>query len=830
MKKKKMTVDTKNLKEEKIIKKDIINIQKDNIIDYSFSINLGRSIPNLNDGLKPVQRRILYSLYESGNTSNKPTKKCNTQVGLAMRYSPHGDASIYSALIRMSQNFNNNIPLIKTQGNNGDVVSPDSYAASRYLECKLDKFSENYLLDNLKENSVDFIPNYDQSTKEPVVLPSKINLLLMNGATGIGSCGYSSFILPNNPIQVAKETINLIKDSSISVEDVAKSIQPDFPTGGYISSQKDIIKAYSTGRGTITNRSKIEQIEKGNKNYLVITETPYLLAVENLIDSIIEKSRPTKENPNPPITEIHDISNQCNRGKIKVVIELNKNANPSVVENKLYKYTKCQVVQKIILVATENFNSFKQYNIKELMLNWIDFRRITLKRIFTNKIKNYHYKMHIIEGLLIALKNIDRVIEIIKKSKDINSAKNSLIKEFKLSEIQAQAIVDMKLGKLTSLEINKLVDEKNDLKNKIEELIPYIKDTKNIDKVIISEQEEFIDKFSKIYQRKTKITNLSSDVDTDDVIDDEDFLVILTKDNYLKKIPCEIKSQKRNTHGINTGKIRDNDKVISITKLNSKDNVLLFTDTGKVYCYKCYQFEKTNLNSFGNNIGSMVKGEKIINLIGLTNDELKNKDNCLMIATKGNKIKLVQLTEFSRLSGSGIIATKLNDNDKVISVELVNLKEDKDCSIFAATDAGTGIRFSISDIPIIARTTFGTSIFMPKVAKEGKEVVSVFVVRQEDLGIILINKSGLGKRVLIEKFDIHKRCTIGKTIIRFKNENDKLVSAIPYTKEDKNIIMISNKKIVSIKIDEIPTSLCPAYGSHLKKLNEKEYIVDFTIN
>lgn len=807
-----------------IYDKDIKELVEENIADYYQEIILNRAVPDIRDSLKPIQRKIIYSMAEKNFASNRDFVKCAKVVGNVIGdYSPHGDASTYDALVGLTKDWMNNQNLLDPHGSFGTIYGNPA-SAMRYTEIRLNKFSEEVLLDNLNDNSVDFIPNFDNTKEEPSLLPCKFPLILVNGSFGIAG-GYMTSIPTHNTEDIVNKTIELIKNPNISVEEFAKDLMPSFPTGGIICNPKSVYLAYTDQEKALKNkksnvivRSKITKNEKNNT--LVVTEIPYMKTLDIILDSIKDAIKDKK------ITGIKNIKDGSSKGNINVVIECYKGEDLDLILNQLYKFTMLQTTIPIILIGCKDDKFVIYNNIKDIFQDWIDFRVSTIKRIKMESIRKMRYRIHILEGLLIALHkdNIDKLIKIVRTGDSKKEIIETLMETFELTEIQSKYIVELQLYRLNKLQIKELEDEKKDLENKVENEISFFSNSKKILDIII-EELKYIGKKYPTKGNKTNVeeVDLEEANNTENLIVDEDFLMILTKNNYLKKIPCEINSQRKAGYGKGIGNIKDDDIVKSIIKVNSKDTILFFTDNGKVYGHKCYEIDKTSLKSFGNNISKYVKdNEKVVSIVNITSKDLKNTNNHLLIATRKGLIKMTSLSEYTRI-GSGIIASKLNEDDEIITVQLVNIKDN--FTVFTVNNEGTAIHINKDDIPIIKRTTFGSNIFKPSVIKAGKRIINCMIITKDIKEILLVMESGLGKRVPISEFAIQKRCGIGMLATRLKTDKDKVAQCLAVNNEE-NLIIVSNTSMINISLNDVAVSKRPAYGYTLKKLSAKEKVVD----
>lgn len=812
-----------------IIKKSIESLQIENMNLYYQEILLNRAIPDVRDGLNNIQRRILYIMNENNYT--KDFIKCANVVGLATLLHPHGDASIYGTLVNMAQDFSNNQILIEPHGNFGSIYG-DENAASRYTECKLNKFSINCLLDNLKENSVDFIPSFDNRKLEPSVLPAKLPLILVNGSFGIGG-GYMSSIPPHKLESVIKAVDILLKNPDIDVRDLVteSNLYPNFPTGGIIINKNDILNFYcnfnSKGSKSIKIRSKIINDEKNHR--LVLTEVPYMKSLDSIKKSIKDA---ILDKDNKKIQGIKNIVDASEKGKICLYIYCNKEYDLNVIKNQLYKYTLCQATIPISAVAVHNGELSLYSNIKEILQEWLVFRKDTIRRIKRNSIKNIEYRIHILEGLLKVLKNdnIDILINIVKTGKSKQDIIQKIEKRFKLTEIQATYIAELKLYSLSKFEIDKLVQEKNELEKKLKNEIEFLKNETKLNNYIIDDLNNISSsKFLSEPIFNTDVIDDNTEILNEDIIEDEDFILILTKNGYLKKIPNNIRNQKRNGIGISIGKIKENDIPKKIINANSRDNIFIFTTTGKLYVYKCYNIETTSLKSYGKLISGMVKNENIVTILSVSNEELKNDKLHIISTSKNGKIKMTNLTEFSRLGSSGIIYSKVMEGDEIISVNMGDISED--FSVLTVNSKGNVNNVSYKDIPVVGRVSYGSNVFKGTEFKNGITVINSVIVNKDTEGILIITEDGFGKRVLIKEIPVQNRGGKGRLITRFKKDTDKVASVLSYTKEDsdKQLIIMASKSIINIDLSSVNIALRPAYGISVKKLSSDEKIIDSAI-
>jgi DNA gyrase subunit A len=823
-----------------LIQKDINEIMEQNMIDYNMSVIIGRAIPDVRDGLKPVHRRGLYAMYYKGWTHQKPHKKSAEVNGVISGiFHPHGE-SIHDSMAKMAQSFWWNIPLVDWHGNVGSITGK-SQGADRYTEERLSKFAYENLMHTINKNAVDFVPNYSNSEEEPTILPSKLPLLLVNGSFGIAAGGQATFIPPHNLADVCNTAISIIDDESITVEEVAKKLVPDYPTGGILCSNEDIKKAYISGRGNVRQRAKIIHESKKGKDVLIIEEVPYGYTTTSIIENIVKYCKPSKDNNNnPAIKGISDIRDETAKGKVRIVIDVAKDFDSGVLENLLYKHTLCEVTQKIILTAT-NGMSYNTYNIKGIFTEWLNFRRETIYRVTSYDIRQAKHRIHILEGLLIALEHIDEIIKIIRTSEKDTDAKAKLMKKYRLSEIQTQAILDMKLSQLVKMGKDKLEIEKQMHEENVKGWLMILKDPKLIDGIIKSELSEIIEK-NKV-ERKTEVNDIKTNIEVEDVIEDKQCLIVLTQKGYIKRCDHEFTAQKRGGKGVNSGKIKEDDCTEKMFNANTKDHLMIFTNTGRVFDCKVWQLAETKFSSMGRSISSYIKlqnGETVKAVVNISNEDFDNEKGYLIFATKKGLVKRTSMKEFKNIRENGIIAIALKDKDELLDVNYLN----KPASVFIATKMGFGIRFDQEQIRETGRDTYGVNGIELK--DKNDEVVSCNIIDVDQCYIVAINNKGQGKKMLLHNpkevvkklnedgskdkavedkgFPVQGRYGKGRIVIALK-DGCYLVKTLTCFDDD-YINVISKNKIVKVSLDEISLSLRPTNGSRIINLDEKDTIID----
>jgi DNA gyrase subunit A len=803
-----------------VIKKDYIQVMTDDIKQYYREVLTDRAVFNPIDGMKPIHRRILWGMLQHRWASNKAHVKSAKITGaIAGEYHPHGTASIYDAMVKMYQPWYVNIGLVDKHGNFGSIYG-DEAGAERYTEARLAKFAEEVLLDDINKDCVDFIPNFDNSEKEPTVLPAKIPLALINGSFGIAA-GYSANIPPHNLGETIDETIKFIKNPDHQI-----MLIPDYPTGGIICNASEVEKGYTLGTSKVVIRGVIEKNEK--KQHLVLREIPFMKSLDKVVESIQKASTERTESGKkiPKLIDgIKNIRNRSSKGKIELIIEVKKDVDLDLVENQLYSYTDCQTTLPMNLVGVVDDKFHNYNNVNQMVHEWLEFRVSTIKRMVINNIKDLRYRVHIIEGLIIALntKNIDKVIQIIRSSKSRQEMMDKLMSTFKLDEKQADYIINMKLYKINSIEIDSIKKEKKEIEAKIEELLKYFTTDDKVYTHIIDELQAIRKKYSFARRTQALDLNVSKEKKRESLVADSTHTLICTN-NYIKKLNSTIKVQKKGGKGNSIGKIKENDNPIAIFNAHNKDNILLFTNAGKVYSRKVYEIDSCEIQNLGYNLSSIFKGEALTNVLMMTDDEMNNENIKIAIGTRYNKIKLVDVSEFKNIYQSGIIATKLSDNDAVIFAGKVDIT--KSNSIIACTSQGTTINMQLDSIPVVLRPTFGSNIFDNTIINKGDYIAGIDLVTEETTHAFFISKNGLGKRVEISEFPEQLRGGKGRIGIRAK-DGDEIVKVLTSVEEG-DLKVISNTNIISMDINDTSVLLRPAYGNIIKRLNDGEVILDAT--
>ena len=674
------------IEDNNIINVDLEKKMKDSYLEYSMSVIVSRALPDVRDGLKPVHRRILYGMEGLGLDPNKPTRKSARVVGDVMgKYHPHGDSAIYDALVRLAQDFSTRYPLAQGQGNFGSIDGDDA-AAMRYTEVRMSKIAKEMLRD-INKDTVDFMPNFDEEELEPVVLPSRFPNLLVNGSNGI-AVGMATNMAPHNLGESIDACIAYMKDPEISIEDLNKIIPgPDFPTGAYILGKAGIKDAYTTGRGKVKLRAvaKIEPFKK-NRERIIITEIPYQVNKSRLIEKIADLVKEKR------IDGISDIRDESDRKGMRIVIEIKRDSNANIVLNNLYKYTQLETTFGIINLALVD-GVPKILNLKELIEYYIDHQKDVVTRRTSFDLSKAKARKHIVEGLIIAIDNIDEIIRIIRSSYDNDEIKKIFFGKFGLTDKQSQAILDMQLKRLSGLEIDKLNAENKELEETIAYLLSILNSEENLLNLIIDEMEEIKEKFSD--DRRSKIIPDEGEIEIEELIEKEDVLLTLTKDGYIKRLPIDTyKVQNRGGKGIAAGNTKEGDFIKKIKTTNTHEDLLFFTSFGKVYSLKTYEVPEGSRQSRGIAIINILKlesGEKITEMMTLS--EL-NKDSQIVLQTKMGTIKKTDAENFTNIRKNGIIAISLKEDDRLISVRQI----DKEEELIISTKNGMTIQFNSADL------------------------------------------------------------------------------------------------------------------------------------
>ncbi len=788
---------------------DLKKTMETSYIDYAMSVIASRALPDVRDGLKPVQRRVLYSMIELNNGPDKPHRKCARIVGDTMgKYHPHGDSSIYGALVNMAQEWSTRYPLVDGHGNFGSVDG-DGAAAMRYTEARLSKISMAMLSD-INKDTVDFMPNFDETEKEPTVLPSRYPNLLVNGTTGI-AVGMATNIPPHNLREVIAAVVKIIdnqveEDRETEIEELLEIVKgPDFPTGGTILGHAGIDEAYRTGRGKIRVRavSEIEPMNNG-KNRIVVTELPYMVNKARLIEKIAELVRDKK------IDGITDLRDESSREGMRICIELRRDVNPNVVLNLLYKHTQLQDTFGVIMLALVG-NQPKVLNLYELLNYYLLHQKDVVTRRTRYDLNKAEERAHIVQGLLIALDNIDEVIKIIRGSADVATAKQQLMERFALSEAQANAIVEMRLRALTGLERNKLEEEYKSLIELITELKAILADEKKLLGVIKEEILAISDKYGD--ERRTSIGFDEYDISMEDMIPVTNTVITFTKLGYIKRMNVDnFKSQHRGGKGIKGMETIDEDYIVEMMLTTSHHYLMFFTNTGRVYRMKAYEIPECSRTARGTAIVNLLQlqpDEKITSMIALKE---YSENQYLFMATKNGIVKKTKITDYENIRKTGLAAINLREDDRLIEVKLTDNNED----IILITKFGQCIRFHETDVRNTGRTSMGV-IGMSLTDQD--EVIAMQLASQGD-SLMIVSEKGLGKCTLIDEFTPQNRGGKGVKCYKITDKTGNIIGCKAVNQEDEMMLINTEGIIIRIKVND--TALLGRITSGVKLINVDE--------
>lgn len=820
----------------KVIDTEIVNEMENSMLKYAMSVIVSRALPDVRDGLKPVHRRILYTLHENGLTPDKAYRKCADTVGAVLgRYHPHGDASVYDALVRLAQDFSMRYPLVDGHGNFGSIDG-DKAAAYRYTEAKMAKITLEMLTDINKE-TVDYIPNYDDRLKEPAVLPSRFPNLLVNGSVGI-AVGMATNIPPHNLGEVIDALQLLIDNPDCTLDELMEHIKgPDFPTGGIIMGKAGIRAAYGTGRGKIILRSRTHFEEIKGRNAIIVDEIPYMINKTNLLKSINQLCRDKR------IEGVYDLRDESDKEGMRIVIELKKDAMPQIVLNKLFSYTKLQDTVGIIMLALVNGEP-KTLTLKSMLQNYLEFQVDVIQRRTRFDLRKALERAHILQGFVLAADHIDEVINILRSSKTIPEAKERMMERFKdvdmsalldraqydlnvvhlehqtgLSSEQADAIVQMRLGQLTGLERQKITDELYGLLTKITDFEDILADINRVYEIIMNDLNEIRRKFSD--KRRTDIEAVSGEVDVEDLIPVEDCVVTLTNNGYIKRMPVsEYKTQRRGGRGITGMKQREEDFVEEMFICSTHDNILFISNKGIMYKLKCYEIPDGSKASRGFNLINLLplsEGEKIAAMLK-TDDFSENK--FVVMVTKNGKIKRTNLSMYKNVRKNGLIAIGLDDEDEIAGVRMT----DGNAQLFVATRNGMAIRLEEEKIRALSRSAHGVRAIK---LRDGDYVVSMARVR-DGATLLTVTENGYGKRTEIDKYRIQNRGGYGLTNYKTDDVRGK-ICGIKIVDEDDDIILISSDGIIiRILTSDIRIMGRAAKGVRVMRVGDDSKVVAFT--
>ncbi len=801
-----------SLNNNRVVHRDIEKEMRESFLAYSMSVIVSRALPDVRDGLKPVHRRILYTMYENGLTPDKEYRKCADTVGTVLgRYHPHGDASVYDAMVRLAQDFSMRYPLVDGHGNFGSLDG-DPPAAYRYTEARMDKMALDMLTD-INKDTIDYMSNYDDRLKEPVVLPSRFPNLLVNGSVGI-AVGMATNIPPHNLTETIDAVQTLIKNPDCTLDELMQHIKgPDFPTGGIIMGRAGIRAAYATGRGRITlrGRAKIEDIK--NRTCIIIEEIPYMVNKKRLIENIADLAKDKR------IDGIHTIRDESDKDHdVRIVIELKKDAIAQVVLNHLYQYTQLQDTVGVIMLALVKGEP-KILSLKQMLTEYIDFQVEVIRRRTKFDLDKAQARAHILEGMVIAAENIEEVIQICRTSENITEIKQRLMARFSLTEIQADAIAQMRMYQLSNMERKKIDDELAELNAKIKDLTEILASHERVLEIICNELEEIKRKYGD--ERRTSIENVSGEVDVEDLIPVEDCVVTLTNIGYIKRQPIsEYKTQKRGGKGVSAIKQRDEDFIQEMFISSTHDDVLFITSKGIMYKLRCYEIAEGSKQSRGVNVINMLplaEDEKIAAMIKTTDYE---DGKFLIMVTKNGKIKRTSLSAYKNVRKNGLRAVGLDDGDEIAGVRLT----DGSAQVIVATRKGYAIRIDETQMRPMSRTAHGVKAIK---LRDGDYVVSMARVR-EGASVLTVTDKGLGRRVKLDDYRIQNRGGYG--MLNYKVSDDKgYVCGIKIVDEEDDIIMIATDGvIIRIRACDIRIMGRYATGVKLMRVSGEDRVVAFT--
>jgi DNA gyrase subunit A len=813
-----MSVDKTNITPpappvERIVPIYIEDEMKTSYIDYAMSVIIGRALPDVRDGLKPVHRRILFAMYDLNNVHNKPHKKSARIVGEVLgKYHPHGDTAVYDAIVRMAQEFSQRYPLVDGHGNFGSIDG-DSAAAMRYTEARLESYSEE-MLDDIEKKTISFSPNFDGTLEEPIVLPAKIPNLLVNGSSGI-AVGMATNIPPHNLTEVVNAIISLVDNPEISIDDlVANHIKgPDFPTGAYITNRKEMADIYRTGRGRVIMRSvvDVETDEKRNKNFIIISEIPYQVNKAKLVEDIADLINEKK------VEGVSDIRDESNREGIRVVIELKRGEEPELILNHLYKHTNLQTSFGVIMLAIVDRKP-RVLNLKEILSLFLLHRFEVITNRTKFELKKAEDRMHILEGLRIAIENIDDVIAIIKASKNTEEAKIALISNFDFSEIQAQSIVDMRLRSLTGLEIEKIETEYQEIMKRIADLRAILADSKLVYDIIKKELIEIRDKYGD--ERRTKFLDKIDEITKEDLVKEENVMVIITHSGYIKRMPSEIyRSQNRGGKGSTIGKMIDEDFAERIYVASSKDFLFFFTNFGKAYSIKVYEIPEATKQSRGRLLSNIIKlepNEKISAIVPVSSFD---ETTYFAFVTKYGQVKKTALIEYKNSVSRGIIAIKLDENDELVKVCMTN----GSCDLMIGTRFGQAVWFSEKQVRGLSRSTRGVRGVN---LKDADYVIDMETVNESST-ILTVTENGYGKRTPVSKYRKTRRGSSGVINIKIVEDNGPVVGMLETTTgEEGDIVLLTQTgMIIRTSVAAISETGRNTIGRILIRMNDNDKVI-----
>jgi DNA gyrase subunit A len=788
---------------------------KNSYLDYAMSVIIGRALPDVRDGLKPVHRRILFGMWEGGNTASRPHKKSARIVGDVMgKYHPHGDQAIYDTAVRMAQDFSMRYTLIDGQGNFGSVDG-DSPAAMRYTEVRLTRLAEELLGDDIAKDTVEWAPNYDGSMNEPTVLPARIPNLLVNGSSGI-AVGMATNIPPHNLGEVVDASIAMLSDPELSVVDLMDFVPgPDFPTAGFILGRKGVHDAYTTGRGIVRMqaRTRIREAEKNRRAAIIVSELPYQVNKARLVEQIAKLVQSKR------LEGIADLRDESDRDGIRVVIELKRDAVPEVVQNNLYALTQMRTTFGINLLGVLN-NQPKVFNLKELLQHFLDHRREIVVRRTAFDLSRARERAHILEGLVIALDNLDAVISLIRGAADPETARNGLMKEFGLSRVQAQAILDMRLQRLTGLERDKIAEEHAQVRALIAHLEEVLDNEDLVSEIIVEELAEVKKKFGDT--RRAEIIEDPSEISIEDLIAEEEMVITVSRGGYVKRsAAATYRAQRRGGRGRRGMAIKDEDEVWKLFVASTHATMLFFTSTGRVFSRKVHELP---------DVGPAARGRALVNLLQLAPDETirtllpvrdfsEHGDSFLFFATRHGKVKRTPLRDYANIRANGLRAVVINEGDNLLSVRLT----DGATHVFMGTNRGMAIRFEETDVRPMGRVSAGVRGVNLREGDFVEEFATFDPAEEND--ILVVTDRGFGKRTRISEFRIQRRGGFGIKLVQLTEKNG-AVAAIRYVREDDEILIVTEGgMLIRTNVAGISLFGRAAQGVRVIRLDEGDRVV-----
>ena len=796
--------------EQHIVSSELVSEMEKSYIEYAMSVIVGRALPDVRDGLKPVHRRILYAMYEDGLTRDKPYRKCATAVGDVLgRYHPHGDVSVYDALVRMAQDFSLRYPLIDGHGNFGDVDG-NPPAAYRYTEARLARMADEMLRDIDKE-TVDWDPNFDETRKEPRVLPSRIPQLLVNGSSGI-AVGMATNIPPHNLREVIGAAVEVLDNPDATLDDLMRHVHgPDFPTKGIIMGRAGIRAAYATGRGKVTIRARTEFEEHGqNRVRIIVNELPYQVNKKMLIKNIAEQVKDKR------LDDISDLRDESDRNGMRIVIELKRDANPQVALNKLFAQTQLQSTFSIInLALVDNQRQPKILSLRHILDEYLTFQEEVITRRTKYDLRKARERAHLLEGLLIAQDNIDEVIHIIRTSYD--NAKENLMARFGLDDVQAQAILDMRLKALQGLDREKLQNEYDELEKKIEYLVSLLEDPEKLKGVLKDELLAIADKYGD--DRKTEIQDVEDEIDMEDLIAEEECVFTLSHNGYIKRTPAaEYRAQSRGGKGVRGMATREEDYVESVFTASTHDFILFFSSRGQVYVRKGYQIPEAGRSARGTNIVNILPLEPEEKISAMLRGKGLQEDDFIMFFTKNGVTKRMSQGELRNVRKNGIRALDIREGDELVQALTTHGSE----KLLVVTRGGMAIRFDENDVRPMGRTAAGVRAIR---LKEGDEVVAAVRATDEDAAVLTVTENGYGKRTRIGEYSVQNRGGQGLKTYQITQKTGEIVGAKKVTGEEDILLVSDDGTIIRMEAGSISLLGRATQGVRLMRPAEGAHVV-----